>query len=180
MCSLCTFCGHDRAHACNAWLVDCCCLSVVLSKLVFFHLSTFDRFGLGLHAICTFCVHVDAHACSALFVDCCCVSVVCQRLQFHLRLYDMLVMELSARWVHSVGMWMHMFAKLGWCVVVACRWLVKACFLVCAYLIELGWNCMQVVYMLLACGCTCLQSLVCGLLLLVCGLSKLALSFVCR
>ena len=80
--------------------------------------------------VCTCCGHVDAHACKALFVDCCCLSVVCQRWRFLFGIYDRLVTKWLALWVHSVGMLMHMFAKLGWWTVVACLWLVNACFLI--------------------------------------------------
>ena len=69
---------------------------------------------------------------------------------------------------------MHVFAKLGWWIVVACRWLVKASSFICVFMIHLGWHGVQFVYLLCACGCTIFQSLVGGLLLLVCGVSKLA------
>ena len=66
-----------------------------------------------------------------------------------------------------------MFAKLGWWIVVACRWLVKACFSSVLFdRFGLKWCALCV--QCWACGCTCLQRLVGGLLLLVCGLSKLA------
>ena len=29
VCTVCTCCAHADAHACTAWSVDCCCLSVV-------------------------------------------------------------------------------------------------------------------------------------------------------
>ena len=69
-----TFCGHVDAYVCKAWLVECCCLSVVCQRWLF-HLCIFDRFGLNMYAMCKLRGHVDAHACKALFVDCCCLSV---------------------------------------------------------------------------------------------------------
>ena len=38
--------------------------------------------------------------------------------------------------VNYACMWMHMFAKLGWWIVVACRWLVHAGFLMCVSMID--------------------------------------------
>ena len=65
-----------------------------------------------------------------------------------------------------------MFATLGWWIVVACRWCVNAGFLTCVSVLD-WFDMVCDLCTCCACGCTCLQSLVGGSLLLACGLSKL-------
>ena len=86
------------------------------------------------------CVHVSAHVCKALFVGCCCLSVVCPSWRFHQGIYDRFVSKLFALWVHSVGMWVQLFAKLGLRIVVACRWFVKAGSFICVSIMDLVLN----------------------------------------
>ena len=90
--------------------------------------------------LCTLCCHVDAYVCNAWFVDCCCLCVACQSWLSHLCIDDSFGLNLCAICIQFVGMWMHMLAKLGWWIVVACLWFVNACFFICVYFVEFGLN----------------------------------------
>ena len=55
-----TFCVHVDAHACKAWLVDACCLSVVCQSCRF-HLCMYDGFLVQWSAICVHFVGMWMH-----------------------------------------------------------------------------------------------------------------------
>ena len=142
------------------WACGCTCLQSLvgglllpvcgLSKLYFQSVNLSHIRAETVCKLCTCCWRCDAHVCKALFVGCYCLSVVCQIWRLHCGIYERCVLTCLALCVHSVGMWMHKFAKLGWWIVVACLWLVKAGFLMYVYMVDFVRNCEQFVYILWA------------------------------
>ena len=61
----CTIGGHVDAHACKAWLVDCCCLSLACQSLRF-DSFTCDTVGLERFAIFVHLVGMWVHLIATL------------------------------------------------------------------------------------------------------------------
>ena len=99
-----------------------CGLSTIALSYLFFIIDL----GLISCAICVHAVVMWMHMLATFFVDCCCLSAVCQSLLSPLCIIDRFCLTLRAICVHVVGMWMHMLSTLGWWIVVACLWFVKA------------------------------------------------------
>ena len=68
-------------------------------------------------------------------------------------IYDRFGLDRRANCVHVVGMSVHMLAKVGLLIVVACLRFVNACSFICVSFIDLVEH-VSTLYMLFACCCT--------------------------
>ena len=80
------------------------------------------------------------------------LSAVCKSRRFHYGIYNrFLIKRLAHLGTFCRHVCVRMFATLGLWIVVACLWLVKACFLMCVSMIDFGMNwcamCVRVVCM---------------------------------
>ena len=204
VCNLCICCGLVDAHACNTWLVDCCCLSAVCQNLLFF-MCIFDRLSYVVELVSTLGTlgwHVDACVCNAWLVECCCLSVACQILLSHQCIYDRFGVDVvcTCLWFDNTCLFhLYIFDRFGLnlyaicvrCVHVsahACKALFVDC--CCLSVVCPSWRFHQSIYdrFVVKLFALLVQSvgmwahmfakLGCGLLLLVGCLSKLVFSFV--